>query len=90
MKAIGVIPARYGSTRLPAKPLIKINGKPLLEWVVAGVKNCKSLSEIIVATDHAEIASLFFNMNDRSMQAKHLTVNTKTKTPSIKNILPIQ
>ncbi len=39
---------------------------------------------------HAEIASLFFNMNGRSMQAKHLTVNTKTKTPSIKNILPIQ
>jgi len=39
---------------------------------------------------HAEIAGLFFNMNGRSMQAKHLTVNTKTKTPSIKNILPIQ
>jgi hypothetical protein len=39
---------------------------------------------------HAEIASLFFNMNGRSMRAKHLTVNPKTKTPSIKNILPIQ
>ena len=42
---------------------------------------------------HAEIASLFFNIKGRSMHAnmhaKHLTVHTKTKTPSIKNILPI-
>ena len=39
---------------------------------------------------HAEIASLFFNMNGRSIHAKHLTLNPKNKTPSIKNILPIQ
>lgn len=38
----------------------------------------------------SEIVSLFFNMSSRSMQAKHFTVNTKTKTASIKNVLPIQ
>lgn len=58
MTAIGVIPARFGSTRLPAKPLLKINGRPLLEWVVRGVRDCKSLKQIIVATDHPEIAQL--------------------------------
>lgn len=58
MKAIGVIPARYGSTRLPAKPLLKINGKPLLEWVICGVRDAKLLTELLVATDHPEIAQL--------------------------------
>jgi 3-deoxy-manno-octulosonate cytidylyltransferase (CMP-KDO synthetase) len=67
MKAIGVIPARYGSTRLPAKPLLKINGKALLEWVVLGVKDCKSLAEVIVATDHADIANLAERLGVRAV-----------------------
>ncbi len=58
MQVLGVIPARYGSTRLPAKPLLKINGRPLLEWVVRGVQKAESLNELVVATDHHEIAAL--------------------------------
>ena len=58
MNILGVIPARYGSTRLPAKPLIKINGRPLLEWVVRGVQSSTRLSELVVATDHPEIMGL--------------------------------
>jgi 3-deoxy-manno-octulosonate cytidylyltransferase (CMP-KDO synthetase) len=62
MQVLGVIPARYGSTRLPAKPLLKINGRPLLEWVVRGVQKAETLSELVVATDHAEIAALAENL----------------------------
>lgn len=58
MRFIGVIPARHASTRLPAKPLIKISGKPLLQWVTEAVKKTNGLSEIIVATDHQEILDL--------------------------------
>jgi 3-deoxy-manno-octulosonate cytidylyltransferase (CMP-KDO synthetase) len=58
MTALGVIPARYGSTRLPAKPLLKIKGRPLLEWVIRGVQDAESLDELVVATDHPEIAKL--------------------------------
>src|SRR4051812_24675279 len=58
MQAIGVIPARFGSTRLPAKPLKLILGKPLLQWVIEGAKTSRRLSEIWVATDHSEIAAL--------------------------------
>jgi 3-deoxy-manno-octulosonate cytidylyltransferase (CMP-KDO synthetase) len=43
---------------LPAKPLFKINGRPLLEWVIRGVKGAEALNELVVATDHAEIANL--------------------------------
>lgn len=58
MKAVGVIPARYGSTRFPGKPLKMIAGKPLLAWVIDAAKGAKLLSEVVVATDHDEIASL--------------------------------
>lgn len=57
-KVLAVIPARYGSTRLHAKPLVLIAGKPLLQWVIEGVKKCTRLDEIKVATDHPEIFQL--------------------------------
>jgi hypothetical protein len=40
--------------------------------------------------NHAEIASLFFNMKNRNVQTKNQIINPKTNTPNIKNILPIQ
>lgn len=58
MKFVGVIPARFGSTRFPGKPLVPINGKPLLQWVVEGARDSRRVKEIIVATDHPEIAHL--------------------------------
>lgn len=58
MKALGVIPARFGSTRFPGKPLKMIADKPLLQWVIEGAKSARTLSEVWVATDHAEIFAL--------------------------------
>lgn len=55
MKFIGVIPARYASTRFPAKPLALLHGKPMIQWVVEGARRSKLLTEVIVATDHDEI-----------------------------------
>ena len=56
MKVIGVIPARYASTRFPGKPLAPIAGKPLIQRVVEQCRRAKTLSEVIVATDDARIA----------------------------------
>jgi len=56
VKVIGVIPARYASTRFPGKPLALIAGKPLIQRVVEQCRKAKSLSEVIVATDDARIA----------------------------------
>ena len=55
MKVIAVIPARYGSTRFPGKPLVKIKDKTLIEWVIAGSQTSKYLKDIIVATDDERI-----------------------------------
>ena len=58
MKIVGMIPARYGSTRFPAKALALIAGKPLIQHVVEQCKKAKSLSEVIVATDDNRIAQV--------------------------------
>lgn len=58
MKAIGVIPARWGSTRFEGKPLALVAGKPLLQWVIEGARTSRLLSEIVVATDDERIARL--------------------------------
>jgi 3-deoxy-manno-octulosonate cytidylyltransferase (CMP-KDO synthetase) len=55
-KIIGIIPARYGSTRLPGKPLIQIGGKSLIQRTYENAKKCRSLDQIIVATDDNRIA----------------------------------
>src|SRR3954470_9773963 len=52
---IGVIPARYASTRFPGKPLHLIAGKPLIQHVVERCQKAKSLSDVIVATDDTRI-----------------------------------
>ena len=55
MKIVGIIPARFASTRFPGKPLVLIAGKPLIQRVVEQCQKAKSLSEIIVATDDTRI-----------------------------------
>jgi 3-deoxy-manno-octulosonate cytidylyltransferase (CMP-KDO synthetase) len=55
VKVVGIIPARYASTRFPGKPLALIAGKPLIQRVVEQCKKAKSLSDIIVATDDERI-----------------------------------
>jgi 3-deoxy-manno-octulosonate cytidylyltransferase (CMP-KDO synthetase) len=58
MKIIGIIPARYASTRFPGKPLVPIAGKLLIERVVEQCKRASSLAEVIVATDDERIARI--------------------------------
>jgi len=55
MKVIGIIPARYGSTRFPGKPLALIAGKPLIGHVIERCQRAKSLAHVIVATDDTRI-----------------------------------
>jgi 3-deoxy-manno-octulosonate cytidylyltransferase (CMP-KDO synthetase) len=58
MKILGIIPARYASTRFPGKPLHPIAGKPLIQHVVEQCQQAKALTEVIVATDDERIASV--------------------------------
>lgn len=55
MNILGIIPARYASTRFPGKPLVDIAGKSMIQRVYEQAKKCKDLSEVIVATDDKRI-----------------------------------
>lgn len=52
---VGIIPARYASTRFPGKPLIDIKGKSMLQRVYEQALKSKSLSRVVVATDDERI-----------------------------------
>jgi 3-deoxy-manno-octulosonate cytidylyltransferase (CMP-KDO synthetase) len=54
--AVGLIPARYGSRRLPGKPLADLQGKPLLYYVYQRAKQARSLDNVWIATDDDRIA----------------------------------
>lgn len=55
MRIIGIIPARYGSTRFPGKPLALIRGKSMIEHVYRGCGQSTKLSQLVVATDDPRI-----------------------------------
>lgn len=50
-----VIPARYGSSRFPGKPLVKLNGKPMVQHVYERAAACSAVSNVLVATDDERI-----------------------------------
>ncbi len=56
MAIVGIIPARFGSTRLPGKPLLSDTGKPLIQHVVEAARRASRIDRIVVATDDARIA----------------------------------
>lgn len=55
MKTLGIIPARYASSRFPGKPLIYLKGKTMIQRVYERVKNAELFSEVVVATDDERI-----------------------------------
>lgn len=63
MKIVGIIPARYGSTRLLGKPMIDICGKPMIVRVYERVASIEKIDEIYVATDDERIYELCYRNN---------------------------
>lgn len=60
-RAVGIIPARWSSTRFPGKPLHVIAGKPLLRRAWERSRRAKNLDSVIIATDDMRIAEAAFN-----------------------------
>jgi 3-deoxy-manno-octulosonate cytidylyltransferase (CMP-KDO synthetase) len=75
MKTVCVIPSRYGSTRLPGKPLIPLNGRPMIQWVIEAAQRLSFVDEVVVATDHERIA-------EASRQVGAVAVMTDPDLPS--------
>ena len=66
MNFIGIIPARFASSRLPGQPLADIGGKPMIQWVYENT--VKELDDVIVATDHSDIEKAVLEFGGRVMK----------------------
>lgn len=75
MKIIGVIPARYKSSRFPGKPLAGIAGKPMIYWVYQQCKKVEDFDAVYVATDDEKIFSTCKELGVEVVMTsdKHLT-----------------
>ncbi len=70
MKVLGIIPARYGSSRFPGKPLIDLKGKTMIQRVYEGAKKSTLLSDVIVATDDQRIVEAVKSFGGKVMMTK--------------------
>jgi len=70
MNVVAVIPARFASSRFPGKPLARIKEKPMIQHVYERVKNCKRISEVIIATDHYEIINVVHGFGGRAIMTR--------------------
>ncbi len=67
MKVIGVIPARFASSRFPGKPLVDICGKPMVWWVYNNMSDLEILDDLIVATEDERIISACDDLGIKAM-----------------------
>jgi len=65
MNFIGIIPARFQSTRFPGKPLANLGGKPIIQWVYENAK--KALDHVFVATDDERIYQVVENFGGKAV-----------------------
>jgi 3-deoxy-manno-octulosonate cytidylyltransferase (CMP-KDO synthetase) len=84
MKGLGIIPARFGSTRFPGKPLVEINGKSMIRRVIDQAKKCKSLQDVWVATDDERI---FQHVEEYGCKAFYTSENCNSGTERICELL---
>ncbi len=71
MKFIGIIPARYESSRFPGKPLAMISGKPMIQHVYENASKTNFLNEVIVATDDERIYSSVNDFGGKVIMTSH-------------------
>lgn len=83
---IAVIPARYQSSRFPGKPLAKILGKPMIQWVYERVSKVEAINEVYVATDSQEIFDVVTNFGGNAILTGECKCGTDRVYEAVRNI----
>jgi CMP-N,N'-diacetyllegionaminic acid synthase len=88
-KILGVIPARGGSKGIPGKNLIKISGKPLIQYTIEASKKSKLLTEFIISTDSEEIANFTRSVGGNApfLRPENLSSDKALSLPAILHAL---
>ncbi|MBK8585599.1 MAG: 3-deoxy-manno-octulosonate cytidylyltransferase [Bacteroidetes bacterium] len=71
MKIIGIIPARYASTRFPGKPLVDIQGKSMIQRVYEQCVKADKLSSVLIATDDQRIYDHVISFGGKAWMTSH-------------------
>ena len=71
MKIIGIIPARYASTRFPGKPLVDIQGKSMIQRVYEQCIKADKLSSVLIATDDQRIYDHVISFGGKAWMTSH-------------------
>ena len=90
MKTIGIIPARYASTRLPGKPLMDIGGKPMIQHVYERAMQAKLIDEVIVATDDERIVSAVGQFGGTSVMTSVDHINGTSRAAEVVKNLDVE
>lgn len=88
MQVLGIIPARYASSRFPGKPLIDLKGKPMIQRVYEGAKACELFSEVIVATDDQRIFDAVIAFGGKAKMTATDHVNGTTRCAEVAKAFP--
>lgn len=90
MKILGIIPARYASSRFPGKPLVAIDGKTMIQRVYEQCLKADSLTDVIVATDDTRIYNEVngFGGNAMMTSSEHLN-GTSRCAEALKNYIEV-
>ena len=78
-----IIPARYGSSRLEGKPLLKANDKPIIQWVWEKASKCPLVDRVIVATDDERI---FYACKDFGAEVEMTSTEHKSGSDRIAEV----
>ena len=81
-----IIPARYGSSRLEGKPLLKVAGKSVIQWVYEKAQQSKLADMIIVATDDTRI---FDEVKSFGGEVEMTSVNHKCGSDRLWKLFPV-
>ena len=84
MNILGIIPARYGSTRFEGKPLALINGKMMIQRVYEQAKKADKLSEVVVATDDERIYNAVVGFGGKAVMT---SANHKSGTDRCREVV---
>jgi len=89
MKILGVIPARYASTRFPGKPLVDIGGKSMIRRVYEQASKCGSLDKVYVATDDTRIFDHVKNFGGEVLMTLRDHLNGTSRCNEVLEILQV-
>lgn len=88
MKILCVIPSRMHSTRLERKPLLPIQGKPMVQWTYENAVRCKHFHEVIVATDHPDIFNSIESIGGKAVMTDPTLPNGSSRVAAVAKDYP--